>query len=100
MWDARMTADVFLTSSSAEAAQRSEARRGALANWKGSLSDRNFDWVGPPILNPYTRLAVTMCPARAILRAAGYDEVDDVLPKQVTNLCEVSQTTLVETASS
>ena len=37
------------------------------------MSASGFDWVREPVLNPYTRLAVAMSPARGILRAVGYD---------------------------
>jgi hypothetical protein len=35
--------------------------------------------VAPPVLNPYTRLAVEMCPARGFLRAVGYELADGEL---------------------
>ena len=41
------------------------------------------------MLNPYTRLAVAMCPARGILRAIGYDVTGAELPEPVTQLCEI-----------
>jgi hypothetical protein len=53
------------------------------------LSHRGFDWLKPPVLNPYTRLAVTMSPARAILRVAGYELTTAGLPEQVTEVCEI-----------
>ncbi|MBO0734590.1 MAG: hypothetical protein J2P49_09800, partial [Methylocapsa sp.] len=91
MWDARLSAAHFLKLSSAEAAQRCNARREALASWHGQFSqDGGFVWVEPPVLNPYTRLAVTMSPARGILRAAGYEMTDAGLPKPVTGVCEIS----------
>jgi hypothetical protein len=40
------------------AAARRRDRQDALAGWRGPLSRRGFDWVKPPVLNPYTRLAV------------------------------------------
>src|SRR5262245_20898704 len=89
MWDARMSAAYFLSLSSAEAAARCHARRDALANWHGQFSPSGFGWVEPPVLNPYTRLAVTMSPARGVLRAAGYEMTDGDLPIQVTEICEV-----------
>jgi hypothetical protein len=90
MWDARMSANYFLKLSSAEAAARCLARRDALAGWHGHFSDCGFVWVEPPVLNPYTRLAVTMSPARGVLRAAGYEMTGGGLPSQVTEICEVS----------
>jgi hypothetical protein len=89
MWEARISAGSFLTSSSAEAAARSRDRQDALAGWRGLFSRRDFDWVKPPVLNPYTRLAVTMSPARAILRVAGYEMTTAGLPEQVTQICEI-----------
>jgi hypothetical protein len=88
-WEARVSPSRFLTCSSAEAAARCRDRHDALADWRGLLSRDGFDWVKPPVLNPYTRLAVTMSPARAILRVAGYEMTDTVLPEQVTQLCEI-----------
>ena len=83
-WEARIAADHFLTTSPALAVARCRARRDALAGWPALLSDAGFGWVTPPVLNPYTRLAITMCPAHAILRVAGYEAVNGALPEQVT----------------
>ena len=96
MWEARIRVTDFLTCSSTEAALRSRARLETLAGWQGYFSDNGFDWVEPPVLNPYTRLAVTMCPARSTLRVVGYDQVDANLPRQVTELCEVLLTTKID----
>ncbi len=88
-WEGRIGTRRFLVSSFADAAEHSRARRDALAGWAGSLSGGNFDWVREPVLNPYTRLAVTMNPARGILRAAGYDMGGATLPERVTQICEL-----------
>ena len=72
-WEGRIGTRRFLVSSFDEATGYSRARREALANWDGSLTDSRFDWVREPVLNPYTRLAVAMCPASGILRVVGYD---------------------------
>ena len=88
-WEARLAASRFLTSSAAEAAARCRDRQDALAGWRGRLSQDGFDWVKPPVLNPYTRLAVTMSPARAVLRVAGYEMTTGVFPEQVTQTCEI-----------
>ena len=88
-WEGRIGMRSFLTSSFADATSKSRARREALAGWSGSLADRAFDWVQPPVLNPYTRLAVAICPAQGILRAAGYDITGAELPEPVTQLCEI-----------
>lgn len=88
-WEARITATYFLTWSPAEAAAQCRDRHDALAGWGGLISRSGFDWMKPPVLNPYTRLAVTMSPARAILRVAGYEMTADGLPEQVTQTCEI-----------
>ena len=41
--------------------------------WHGSFARDSFGWVAPPVLNPYTRIAVEMNPARGIIRAVGYE---------------------------
>jgi len=87
-WEARLAASRFLTCSPEAAAARSRDRQDALANWCGLLSRGGFDWVKPPVLNPYTRLAVMMSPARAVLRVAGYEKLDADLPEQVSQFCE------------
>ena len=44
----------------------------------------------PPVLNPFTRCAVEMCPARGILRVGGYEvEAGSELPRRVTEIREV-----------
>jgi hypothetical protein len=45
--------------------------------------------VREPVLNPYTRLAVAMNPARGVLRAVGYDIVGGFLPEPVTRISEL-----------
>jgi hypothetical protein len=87
-WEGRIGKRRFLTSSFADAAAYSRARREGLAGWCGSLSVGAFDWVGEPVLNPYTRLAVATCPARGILRVTGYDMVGADLPEPVTQARE------------
>jgi hypothetical protein len=91
-WEARFPASKFFTISTSEAAARCRARQEALAAWQAAVSDAGFDWVVPPILNPYTRLAVTMCPAHSILRVAGYDKIAADLPERVTQECEIVAT--------
>ena len=88
-WEGRIGTRRFLISSFDEAAGYSRARRESLCDWPGSLAASGFDWVRPPVLNPYTRLAVAMCPAAGILRAVGYDVTDSDLPEPVTQLCEI-----------
>lgn len=88
-WEARISATRILSCSAQEAADRCRERHDALANWGGLISHGSFDWVKPPVLNPYTRLAVIMNPARAILRVAGYEIIAGDLPEQVTQVCAV-----------
>jgi hypothetical protein len=93
-WEGRIGTRRFLVSSFEDAAGFSRARRGSLAEWSGLLSDRNFGWVREPVLNPYTRLAVAMCPAAGILRAVGYDVIDDLLPQRVTQPREIAMASM------
>jgi hypothetical protein len=88
-WEGRIGTQRFLVSSFAEAAGYSRARLEKLAGWSGPLSASRFDWLCEPVLNPYTRLAVAMNPARGILRAVGYDVTEDVLPQPVTHVREL-----------
>jgi hypothetical protein len=62
-----------------------------LAAWTSSLARAGFSWVTPPVLNPFTRMAVEMCPANGTLRVAGYEmETGSALPRQVTQLREIA----------
>jgi hypothetical protein len=88
-WEGRIGIRHLLLISFAEAAARSRARCEALARSSSALSTRHLDWLREPVLNPYTRLAVTMSPARGILRVAGYDRVGSDLPEPVTQLREL-----------
>jgi hypothetical protein len=90
-WEGRIGTRRFLVCSFAEAADVSRARREALAAWNGSLAAAGgFDWVRPPVLNPYTRLAVAMNPATGVLRAVGYDKDGGELPEPVTQIRELA----------
>lgn len=88
-WEGRIGTRRFFINSFAEAADYSRARRESLDGWRGACAAPGFDWVREPVLNPYTRLAVAMCPARGILRAAGYELTGAVLPEPVTGMFEV-----------
>jgi hypothetical protein len=77
-WEARLSAEAMLSRSYEETMQNSRARREHLAAFAGRLSDDGFAWVTPPILNPYTRIAVATCPARGRLRVLGYESEDGV----------------------
>ena len=71
-WEARVCAALLLTISPEEAATNSRTRREALAAWPRPFAcEGGFDWVMPPVLNPFTRLAVEMSPATGRLRVAG-----------------------------
>jgi len=89
-WEGRIGTRRFLTSSFADAASYSRARRESLVGFNGALATPHFDWVREPVLNPYTRLAVAMCPAAGILRAVGYDVTQASLPEPVTQMCEIA----------
>ncbi|HXW49448.1 MAG TPA: hypothetical protein VEK31_08410 [Xanthobacteraceae bacterium] len=91
-WEGRIGSRRFLTSTFDDAANHSRARREALDRWDGAWATANFDWVQEPVLNPYTRLAVAMCPAAGILRAIGYDLAEGPLPEPVTATCEIALT--------
>ncbi|HXW71260.1 MAG TPA: hypothetical protein VEK34_07470 [Methylocella sp.] len=88
-WEARMAASQFFTAPMNAAGERCRERHDALANWDGLLSRPGFEWLKPPVLNPYTRIAVSMSPARAALRVAGFEMRQSVFPEQVTQTCEV-----------
>ena len=68
-----------------DAAARNRARRDALWLWPQPFSGSGFAWVRPPVLNPFTRIAVEMCAADGTLRAVGYEiEEAGALPRMVT----------------
>jgi hypothetical protein len=86
-WEGRIAAQLFFRCSFDEAADNSRLRRKALASWGGDFAQDAFTWVEPPVLNPYTRLAVAMRPAEGMLRAAGYEPVPGVdLPQRATQI--------------
>ena len=90
-WEARVAARLLLTSSYEEAAANSRARREALWSWPQPFSRGDLAWVVPPVLNPFTRCAIEMCPAHATLRAAGYEpSPGDELPRRVTAIRELA----------
>ncbi len=90
-WEARVSSAVLLTRTYDEAAANSRLRRETLAAWTPTLSRAGFAWVAPPVLNPFTRIAVEMCPANGTLRVAGYEmETGREFPRQVTQLREIA----------
>jgi hypothetical protein len=90
-WEARVSSRYMLTRSYEEAAARNRNRKQYLATWDGEFARGSFDWVVAPVLNPFTRIAVEMCPAKGVLRAVGYETPPGVeLAQPVTQVCEVS----------
>jgi hypothetical protein len=63
-WEGRIVATKMLNS---------RLRCEGLVQWRGSFALDSFAWLVPPVLNPCTRIAVEMCPARSLLRAVGYE---------------------------
>jgi hypothetical protein len=91
LWEGRIGASKVFSASFEEAAEYSRLRREGLALWPGSFERDSFRWIAPPVLNPYTRIAVEMCPARGLVRAAGYElQTGAELAAPVTRVCEWS----------
>jgi hypothetical protein len=91
-WEARTRADLMFVRTYEEAAASSRSRHEHIAQWSGTLPSEDFDWVTPPILNPYTRVAVEMCPASGVLRAVGYEAIPGAeLPRIVASTCQQQQ---------
>jgi hypothetical protein len=94
-WEARVCANLLLKSSPEEATARSRARREALASWPHPFGRSDFAWVTPPVLNPFTRMAVEMCAADGTMRLVGYEQdADGALPAPATQVCELSTRSL------
>ncbi|HEY3643121.1 MAG TPA: hypothetical protein VGL31_18655 [Xanthobacteraceae bacterium] len=90
-WEARVSSRALFTRTYEEAAERNLSRRRQLAAWPGEFARGSFDWVTPPVLNPFTRLAVEMCPGKGVLRAVGYETLPDrELAQPVTHVCELT----------
>jgi hypothetical protein len=89
-WEARVGGHILLSATYEQAAANSRARREALADWLGRLPTSAFEWVAPPVLNPYTRVAVEMCPRAGTLRVVGFERAaPGELPAPVTRVCGV-----------
>jgi hypothetical protein len=89
LWEGRIGASKVLSCSFEEAAQFSRARREGLASWRGSFARDSFGWIAPPVLNPYTRIAVEMNPAQGMIRVVGYElHAGEELARPVTQVCE------------
>jgi hypothetical protein len=92
-WEARISTRHLLTRSFEQAAENSRNRRQALAAWAGRFAHESFDWVAPPVLNAFTRVAVEMCPAKGVLRAVGYEGSPGCeLAQRATEPCELAET--------
>jgi hypothetical protein len=90
-WEARVSSQAMFSRSYEEAAERNLARKQQLTAWTGEFAHGTFDWVTPPVLNPFTRTAVEMCPAKGILRAVGYETLPGCeLAQPVTQPCELT----------
>ena len=90
-WEARVCATLLLKSSPEEATAHSRARREALSSWPQPFARSDFAWVTPPVLNPFTRIAVEMCAASGTLRAVGYEpEPGSTLPRRATQVRELA----------
>jgi hypothetical protein len=89
-WEARIRPDMIFIRSYEQAAENSRARRNSLAAFSGRIARGGFAWVAPPVLNPYTRLAVEMCPSDGTLRAVGYERPNGAdLAAPATQPCEL-----------
>jgi len=90
-WEARVSSQAMFTRSYEEAAARNLGRKQQLAEWTGEFACGTFDWVTPPVLNPFTRIAVEMCPAKGLLRAVGYETLPGYeIAQRVTQTCELA----------
>src|SRR5262249_7175219 len=90
-WEARVCATLLLKSSREEATAHSRARREALSSWPQPFAGSDFAWVTPPVLNPFTRIAVEMCAANGTLRAVGYESAPgEALPRRATQVRELA----------
>jgi hypothetical protein len=94
-WEARVSSEAMFTRSYEEAAARNLSRKQLLAAWSGEFARGTFAWVAPPVLNPFTRIAVEMCPAKGVLRAIGYETLPGCeLAQPVTQICELTAAVL------
>ncbi len=90
-WEARIGGGKLFVSTFDEAADNSRMRREALTQWPGDFASESFAWIAPPVLNPFTRLAVEMCPMTGVLRAVGYElSSGQDLPQPATLPTEIS----------
>jgi hypothetical protein len=88
-WEARVGGDQLFTAGPTEVGGNSKVRREALAAWTAPFGN-GFEWVRPPVLNPFTRIAVEMCAAQGVLRVVGYEKFAEIeMPVPVTRTCEI-----------
>jgi hypothetical protein len=94
-WEARVSSQAMFTRSYEEAAARNLTRKQQLAAWTGQFARGTFDWVTPPVLNPFTRIAVEMCPGKGVLRAVGYETPPGCeFAQPATQTCELTAAVL------
>src|SRR5262249_15692023 len=87
----RVWGALLLKTSPEEATAHSRARREALSSWPPPFARSDFAWVAPPVLNPFTRIAVEMCAASGTLRAVGYEpQPGSTLPQRATQVRELA----------
>jgi len=91
-WEGRIGGGRFFFALSFDAAaENNRARRQALLDWRGSPARDAFAWVAPPVLNPFTRVAVELCPAKGLLRVMGYETPSSQeLPRPATQPLELT----------
>jgi len=89
-WEARVGGSQLFKAATSDVRGNSRIRRAALAAWDAPVASQRFTWVLPPVLNPFTRLAVEMCAVQGVLRVVGYEKSPaDELPQPVTRTREV-----------
>jgi hypothetical protein len=94
-WEARVSSQAMFTRSYEEAAARNLTRKQQLAAWSGQFARGTLDWVTPPVLNTFTRIAVEMCPGKGVLRAVGYETPPGrELAEPATHACELTAAVL------
>src|SRR5580704_12352874 len=89
-WEARVSSRYMFTRTYEEAAARNLSRKQGITDWNGAFARDAFAWVTAPVLNPFTRVAVEMCPGDGVLRAVGFETLPGCeLAQPVTNAREL-----------
>jgi hypothetical protein len=89
-WEGRVGGFGLLSRSYEDAADSSRLRAQTLSDYGKSFARDAFEWITPPVLNPFTRIGFEACPAKGILRVVGYEcEAGDELPKPATSIREI-----------